>query len=44
VVVLQLVTGPVGTHLLGRSAYRQLAHDFEAGDELAADERPQVDH
>lgn len=44
VVVLQLVTGPVGTHLLGRSAYRQLAHDFDAGDELAADEHPQGDH
>ena len=44
VVVLQLVTGPVGTHLLGRSAYRQLEHDFDAGDELAADEARDVDH
>ncbi len=44
VVVLQLVTGPVGTHLLGRSVYRQLEHDFDAGDELAADEAGDVDH
>jgi len=44
VVVLQLVTGPVGTHLLGRSVYRQLEHDFDAGDELAADEARDVDH
>ena len=44
VVVLQLVTGPVGTHLLGRSVYRQLEHDFDAGDELAADEARGVDH
>ena len=44
VVVLQLVTGPVGTHLLGRSVYRRLEHDFDAGDELAADEARDVDH
>ena len=44
VVVLQLVTGPVGTHLLGRSAYRRLPNDFDAGDELAADEAGDVDH
>ncbi|MGB0800868.1 MAG: monovalent cation/H(+) antiporter subunit G [Ilumatobacteraceae bacterium] len=44
VVVLQLVTGPVGTHLLGRSAYRRLPNDFDAGDELASHEGSGLDH
>jgi multicomponent Na+:H+ antiporter subunit G len=34
VVVLQLIAGPVGTHVIGRSAYRRIDTDFET-DELA---------
>ena len=35
VVVLQLVTGPVGTHLLGRAVYRRLRPPLDGVDELA---------
>lgn len=38
VVVLQLVTGPVGTHLLGRAVYRRLRPPVDGVDELGADE------
>lgn len=38
VVVLQLVTGPVGTHLLGRAVYRQMRPPLTGVDELARDE------
>lgn len=38
VVVLQLVTGPVGTHLLGRAVYRRLRPPLTGVDELARDE------
>ncbi|MGA1564817.1 MAG: monovalent cation/H(+) antiporter subunit G, partial [Ilumatobacteraceae bacterium] len=37
VVVLQLVTGPVGTHLLGRAVYRRLRPPLTGVDELARD-------
>jgi multicomponent Na+:H+ antiporter subunit G len=37
VVILQLIAGPVGTHVVGRSAYRRVDNDFET-DELAATE------
>ncbi len=36
VVVLQLIAGPVGTHLLGRAVYRKLDTPLLAPDELAA--------
>ncbi len=35
VVVLQLVTGPVGTHLLGRAVYRTVRPPLDGVDELA---------
>jgi multicomponent Na+:H+ antiporter subunit G len=38
VVVLQLVTGPVGTHLLGRAVYRRMRPPLTGVDELARDE------
>lgn len=38
VVVLQLVTGPVGTHLLGRAVYRRMRPPLTGVDELANDE------
>jgi multicomponent Na+:H+ antiporter subunit G len=40
VVVLQFLTGPVGAHLVGRSAHRQrgIAMHLDAEDELARDE------
>ena len=38
VVVLQLVTGPVGTHLLGRAVYRRMRPQLDGVDELARDE------
>lgn len=38
VVALQLVTAPVGAHLLGRAAYRHEQPRFDAVDELAHDE------
>lgn len=42
VVMLQLVTAPVGTHLLGRAIYRKVEGTVDTVDELARDEgRPQ---
>lgn len=38
IVVLQLVTGPVGTHLLGRAVYRRMRPTLDGIDELARDE------
>lgn len=38
VVVLQLVTGPVGSHLLGRSTYRRVQSSVDTIDELGRDE------
>ncbi len=38
VVVLQLIAGPVGAHILGRSVYRQLQPPLGGPDELAAAE------
>jgi len=38
IVVLQLVTGPVGTHLLGRAVYRRMRPELDGVDELARDE------
>lgn len=38
VVVLQLVTGSVGAHMLGRSVYRQLRPPLDGPDELAESE------
>lgn len=38
VVVLQLVTGPVGTHLLSRSVYRKVQTTVDSVDELGRDE------
>ena len=38
VVVLQLVTGPVGTHLLGGAVYRRMRPPLTGVDELARDE------
>ena len=35
VVVLQLIAGPVGAHLLGRSVYRRLRPELDGLDELA---------
>jgi multicomponent Na+:H+ antiporter subunit G len=39
VVVLQLIAGPVGAHILGRSVYRRLHPELEGPDELAEAER-----
>ena len=39
VVILQLVTGPIETHLLGRAVYRRLQPELDGVDELARDER-----
>ena len=39
VVVLQLIAGPVGAHMLSRSVYRQLRPELEGPDELAEAER-----
>ncbi len=39
VVALQFVTGPVGTHMLGRSVYRRLRPPLSDTDELADAER-----
>jgi multicomponent Na+:H+ antiporter subunit G len=42
VVMLQLVTAPVGSHLLGRAIYRKVEGSVDTVDELARDEgRPQ---
>jgi multicomponent Na+:H+ antiporter subunit G len=38
VVVLQLVTGPVGTHLLSRAVYRKVQPSVDSVDELGRDE------
>lgn len=38
VVVLQLVTGPVGTHLLSRAVYRKVQSSVDSVDELGRDE------
>lgn len=38
VVVSQLVTGPVGTHLLARAVYRRMRPELDDIDELARDE------
>jgi multicomponent Na+:H+ antiporter subunit G len=35
VVVLQLIAGPVGAHLLGRAVYRKLRPELDGLDELA---------
>jgi multicomponent Na+:H+ antiporter subunit G len=37
VVILQLIAGPVGTHVIGRSTYRRVDSDFET-DELGDSE------
>lgn len=39
VIVLQLITGSVGSHLLGRSVYRKLQPPLDGPDELADRER-----
>ncbi|MGB1503647.1 MAG: hypothetical protein ACPHAQ_08105 [Ilumatobacteraceae bacterium] len=38
VVILLLVTGPVGSHLLTRAVYRQTQSALDSIDELARDE------
>ena len=38
VVILLLVTGPVGSHLLPRAVYRQMQSALDSVDELARDE------
>lgn len=38
VVVLQLATGPVGTHLLSRAVYRRVQSSVDSVDELGRDE------
>ncbi len=35
VIVLQLIAGPVGAHILGRAVYRQLRPELAGPDELA---------
>ncbi len=40
VVVLQLIAGPVGAHILGRAVYRQVKPPLSGPDELAEAERP----
>ncbi len=35
VIVLQLIAGPVGAHILARSVYRELRPDLDGPDELA---------
>lgn len=39
VIVLQLIAGPVGTHVLGRSVYRRIKPPLDGPDELADAER-----
>ena len=39
VIVLQLITGAVGSHMLGRSVYRKLRPPLDGPDELADSER-----
>jgi multicomponent Na+:H+ antiporter subunit G len=39
VVALQLLTAPVGAHLVGRSVHRRVRLDYDTVDELARDER-----
>ena len=36
VVILQVLSSPIGTHLLARAVYRKVEHDVDAVDELAA--------
>jgi multicomponent Na+:H+ antiporter subunit G len=43
VVVLQLISGPVGAHILARSVYRRLDPRLDGPDELARDEAHQAD-
>jgi len=43
VVVLQLIAGPVGAHILGRAVYRQVQPPLSGPDELADAERPAGD-
>lgn len=43
VVVLQLISGPVGAHILARSVYRRLDPRLDGPDELARDEAEHVD-
>lgn len=38
VIALQLIAGPVGAHILGRSVYRRLRPPLDGPDELAAAE------
>lgn len=38
VVILQLLTGPVGAHLIGRSVHKSVRPDLDTVDELARDE------
>lgn len=38
VIVLQLIAGPVGTHMLARSVYRQIQPPLDGPDELADSE------
>lgn len=40
VVILQLIAGPVGAHILGRAVYRQVRPPMSGADELADAERP----
>ena len=41
VVILQLIAGPVGAHILGRSVYHQVRPELSGPDELAAAEADQ---
>lgn len=43
VVVLQLVTAPIGTHVVGRAVHLRMAVPVDGVDELARDERDQDD-
>lgn len=40
VVLLQLIAGPVGAHILGRSVYRRLQPELDGPDELGDPQRP----
>ena len=41
VVVLQLIAGPVGAHILGRAVYRRVQPELAGPDELADREAAQ---
>jgi multicomponent Na+:H+ antiporter subunit G len=43
VIVLQLIAGPVGSHILGRSVYRRLQPHLDGPDELADAEASDAD-